>query len=208
MTVDKGSSQNAKLTCDIEGTLTTPQNNWLTLLNGTFRYMRQDPATDFTLTTNTPFTIPSTAGLVINYTNANFTNVLISNATNNNADLLLSGKLTLISGNVYVGPVAAPSNDNDIEYSGSGASALEIQGGNITINGQIQKKYFNHQWKPQLFPNGGNVTINGNNANVEYAKLEVLNEGSSFMMSGEQSQLSAAEARPMVIYISGLQVLL
>ena len=184
LTLDKGTSQNAKLTCDIEGTLATPTNNWLTLLNGTFRYMRNNPGTDFTISTTAAFTIPSTAGLTINYTNANNRNILISNAANNNADLLLSGKLTLINGNVYIGPVAAPANDNDIEYSGSGASALIINGGNITVNGQIRRNILTTNGNLNYIQTGGSLTINGNNTNDDYAKLEVLNEGSSFSMSG------------------------
>ncbi len=184
LTIDKGTSQAVTLTCDIGGTMTTPVNNWLTLQNGTFRYMRTNPGTDFTISTTTAFSIPSTAGLSIDYTNANNKNILIGNANNNNGDLLLSGKMTLINGNVYVGPIAAPSNNNDIEYSGSGASAIEIQGGNLIVNGQIRRNTLTTNGNLKYFQSGGNVKINGNSANVDYAKLEVLNEGSSFNMSG------------------------
>ncbi len=142
--------------------------------------MRTDPATDFTISTTTPFTIPSTAGLIIDYANANNRNILIGNAANNAGDLLLSGKLTLIRGNVYIGPIAAPANNNDIEYSGSGASAIEIQGGNLVVNGQIRRNTSTTNGILNYTQSGGTVTINGNAANAGYAKLEVLNEGSSF----------------------------
>jgi hypothetical protein len=184
LTINKGISPASTLTCNIGGTLTTPVNNWLSLQNGTFRYMRTDPGTDFTISTTTPFTIPSTAGLSIDYTNANNRNILIGNASNNNGDLLLSGKLTVINGNVYVGPVAAPENNNDIEFSGSGASAIEIQGGNLIINGQIRRNILTTNGSLKYIQTGGSVSINGNSANVDYAKLEVLNEGSSFTMTG------------------------
>ena len=183
LTVNKGTSQATNLTCDIAGTLNTPVNNWLTLQNGTFRYMRTNPGTDFTLSTTTSFTIPSTAGLTVNYTNANNKNILIGNANNNNGDLLLSGKLKLTNGNVYVGPIAAPANNNDIEYSGSGASAIEVQGGNLTVNGQIRRNIVTTNGNLKYTQTGGNVRINGNSASADYAKLEVLNEGSSFHMS-------------------------
>ncbi|MBN1144557.1 MAG: hypothetical protein JXA72_09035, partial [Bacteroidales bacterium] len=49
LTINKGNSQNTTLTCDIDGTLTTPANNWLFLENGTFRFMRTDPSTNFTI---------------------------------------------------------------------------------------------------------------------------------------------------------------
>ncbi len=184
LTINKGTSQSTTLTCDIGGSLITPTNNWLILQNGTFRYMRTDPGTDFTISTTTPLAIPSTAGLYINYTNANNRNILIGNANNNNGDLLLSGKLTLINGNIYVGPIAAPGNNNDIEYSGSGASSIEIQGGNLVVNGQIRRNILTTNGNLKYIQTGGNVRINGNNVNVDYAKLEVLNEGSIFNMAG------------------------
>jgi hypothetical protein len=182
--VNKGSSQTTTLTCNIGGTLSTPADNWLTLQNGTFRYMRTDPGTDFTISTTTPFNIPSTAGLTIDYANASNRNILIGNASNNTGDMLLSGKLTLVMGNVYIGPLAAPANNNDIEYSGGGASAIEIQGGNLVVNGQIRRNTSTTNGILNYTQSGGSVIINGNNSNAGYAKLEVLNAGSLFSMSG------------------------
>jgi hypothetical protein len=184
VTVNKGTSQATTLTLDIGGTLNTPVNDWLTLQNGTFRYMRTNPGTDFTISTTTPFNIPSTGGLTIDYINGNNRNVLIGNAGNNNGDILLGGKLTLINGDLYVGPTSAPVNNNDIEYFGSGASALVIQGGNLYVNGQIRRNVATTNGNLKYTQTGGNVRINGNNANNSYAKLEVLNEGSSFNMTG------------------------
>jgi hypothetical protein len=184
LTVNKGASQATTLTLDIGGTLNTPVNNWLTLQNGTFRYMRTNPGTNFTISTTTPFNIPANAGLTIDYINANNRNILIGNAGNNDGDLLLGGKLTLINGDVYIGPTTSPANNNDIEYFGSGTSALVIQGGNLYINGQIRRNVATTNGNLKYTQTGGNVRINGNSANNSYAKLEVLNEGSSFNMSG------------------------
>ena len=183
VTVNKGNSQATTLTCNIGGTLTTLTDNWLVLQNGTFRYMRTNPATDFTISTTTPFTIPATAGLRVDYANTNNRNILIGNASNNAGDLLLDGKFTLIRGSVYIGPVAAPVNNNDIEYSGGGASAIEIQGGSLVVNGQIRRNTSTTNGILNYTQSGGTVTINGNAANVGYAKLEVLNSGSGFSMS-------------------------
>jgi len=184
VTVDKGTSQSSTLTCDIAGTLNTPDDNWLTLLNGTFRFMRTNPDKHFTISETTAFIIPSSAGLTINYTSSNNRRILIGNANNNNGDLLLSGKLTLINGDVYIGSPAAPNNNNDIEYSGSGSSAIEIQGGNLIVNGQIRRNTLTTNGNLKYIQSGGSVSILGNNTNVDYAKLEVLNEGSIFNMSG------------------------
>ena len=181
--INKGTSQATTLTCNIGGTLTTLTNNWLTLQNGTFRYMRTNPGTDFAISTTTPFSVPSTAGLSIDYANANNRNILIGNAANSAGDLILSGKLTLIRGNVYIGPIAAPASNNDIEYSGGGASAIEIQGGNLVVNGQIRRNTTTTNGILSYTQSGGVVTINGNAAVATYAKLEVLNAGSGFNMS-------------------------
>jgi hypothetical protein len=187
VTINKGTSQATTLTCDIGGTLNTPTDNWLTLQNGTFRYMRTNPATDFTISKNTPFTIPSTSGLYIDYANAGNTNVLLANCdvtpTDAN-DVFLNGKLTLIRGNAYVGPANGTTvRNNDIEYSGGGASEIEIQGGTFIVNGQIRRNPAISYGILSYTQTGGAVTINGQNAITTNAKFEILNTGSSFSMS-------------------------
>ena len=83
VTVNKGTSQATTLTIDIAGTLNTPADNWLTLQNGTLRYMRTNPNSDFTISTTTPFTIPATSGLLVNLpSNTGNRNILIGNAAN------------------------------------------------------------------------------------------------------------------------------
>lgn len=189
VTVNKGSSQATTLNCNIAGTLTTNADNWLTLQNGTFQYQRTNPATDFTISTSTNFSIPSTAGLYINYANGNNKNVLIANNGADASDLLLSGKLTVVSGNVYVGPTGATAFNNDIEYSGT-SSAIQVDGGNLYVNGQIRRSTATTNGTLSYIQNGGAVTINGNSSAgglataLTRAKLEVLNTGSQFNMSG------------------------
>ncbi|NMC40278.1 MAG: HYR domain-containing protein, partial [Bacteroidales bacterium] len=186
VTVNKGTSQDSTLTINIAGTLTTPANNWLTLQNGTLRYMRTDPSTDFTISTTTPFTIPATAGLYIDLpSNSGNRNILIGNAANNNSDLILNGKLTLVNGNLYVG--RTPGTDainNDIEYSSSGASEIEIRGGLLQVNGQIRRNPSNAAGILKYTQTGGTVRVIGRAFVNTNAKFEVLNEGSVFNMSG------------------------
>jgi hypothetical protein len=185
VTINKGTSQATTLTIDIGGTLTTPVNGWLTLQNGTLRYMRTNPATDFTISTTSPFTIPSTAGLYIDYSNANNRNVLIANAANNANDVYLSGKLTVVQGNVYIGPTnGTTANNNDIEYSGSGSASIEVRGGRLVVNGQIRRNASSTAGVLSYVQTGGDVVINGQAALATRAKLEVLNTGSVFNMSG------------------------
>jgi hypothetical protein len=185
VTINKGNSQTATLTCDIGGTLTTPNDNWLTLQNGTFRYMRTNPGSDFTISRTSSFTIPPTAGLYIDYSNTGNRNILISddNTVNTN-DVFLNGKLTLIRGNVYVGQIAAPAFNNDIEYSAGGASEIDISGGNLVVNGQIRQNVSSTAGILKYKQSGGTVTINGNAANTSNAKLEILNSGEFTMSAG------------------------
>ena len=179
VTVNKGTSQGTTLTCNLAGTLTTPADNWLTLINGTFIYSRTG---NLNISKGTDFTIPATAGLTINTPS----NVLIANNASNNKTLFLNGKLTILNGggNVYIGPIGNTANNADIEYSGGGASAIEIQGGNLFVNGQIRRPVASTNGILSYKQSGGNVIIYGNNSSLTKAKLEVLNDGSEFTMSG------------------------
>ena len=147
--------------------------------------MRTNPSSDFTISTTTPFTIPSTAGLYIDYSNTGNRNILIANDnTVNTNDVFLNGKLTLIRGNVYIGQIAAPAFNNDIEYSGGGSSEIDIRGGILVVNGQIRQTVSSTSGILKYKQSGGAVTINGNAANTTNAKLEVLNSGEFTMSAG------------------------
>ena len=178
VTIDKGNSPDTTITWNIGGNLSTPVNNWLTLLNGSFVY---DRTGDLAISTSTDFTIPATAGLTINTPS----NVYISNAASSET-LYLNGRLRILTGggNVYIGPAGNTGNNADIEYSGSGASVLEVQSGNLFINGQIRRPLASTNGILTYRQSGGNVFIYGNSANAAKAKLEVLNDGSEFTMTG------------------------
>ncbi len=183
VTVNKGNSPATTLTCNVggllstNGTLASPNDNWLTLQNGTLIYQRTG---DFNITDSSQFTISTTAGLTINTPS----NVYIGSGAVNNNDLILNGKLTIINGNVFVGASSGINvNNNDIEYTSSGASALDIQGGTLFVNGQIRRNPLNAGGVLKYSQSGGSVTINGQASNATNAKLEVLNAGSNFTMS-------------------------
>lgn len=184
VTVNKGSSQATTLTLNIAGTLNTLANNWLTLQNGTFRYERTG---DLSITTTSAFTIPASAGLYINTPS----DVNIANSNVNNNDLYLSGKLTIIDGRVFIGrETGADNNNNDIEYSGGGASEIDLQGGTLFVNGQIRRNPATTDGVLKYSQSGNStVIINGQNraANTNSALLEVFNDGSSFNMADNSS---------------------
>ena len=190
--INKGSSQATTLTCDIGGTLTTLTNNWLTLQNGTFIYKRTNPAVgqNFTISTGA-FTIPSSAGLTVDMpSNTNNVNVLIGNATLDASDLFLNGSLNVKNGNVYIGPISGVAlSNNDIEYSGTYAS-MQVSGGSLIVNGQIRRPTTSINGSLSFNQTGGAITINGLSSAggaataVSRAKLEIVNAGSIFNMSG------------------------
>ncbi len=184
VTINKGISQATTLTINIGGTLNTPTDNWLTLQNGTLRYMRTNPGSDFTISTSTALNIPATSGLYVDYSNTGNRNILIANSASNTNDLFLNGKLTLINGNIYIGQIAAPASNNDIEYSGGGSSEIEIQGGTLVVNGQIRQNASSNAGILTYKQSGGAVTINGNAANTTNAKFEILNSGEFTMSAG------------------------
>ncbi len=178
LTVNKGSSQSDSLIVNITGTFNTPNDGWLTLQNGTFKYERD---ANLHITQGSQFTIPSTAGL---YIDAPGRTIYLADDNVNNNDVYLNGKLTLIDGNVYIGETGAPNNNNDIEYSGAGFSEIEIVNGSLTVNGQIRRNPSTTAGVLKYTQSGGAVTINGRSANTSNAKLEILNTGSEFNMSG------------------------
>ncbi|MGC9375293.1 MAG: hypothetical protein ACP5DQ_09665, partial [Bacteroidales bacterium] len=178
LTINKGTSQSDSLIVDIGGSLSTPTDDWLTLQNGTFHYEHND---DLMITEGSQFTIPASAALSIN-TPGN--TIYIANDNVNNNDVYLNGKLTIIDGDVYIGQPSAPNNNNDIEYSGGGNSTIDIQGGSLTVNGQIRRNPSTSTGILKYNQSGGAVTINGRNAIAGNAKLEILNNGSEFNMSG------------------------
>lgn len=176
VTINKGTSQSDSLIVDIGGTLTTPADDWLTLVNGTFHYEHND---DLRITEGSQFTIPSTAGLSIN-TPGN--TVYLANDNIDDNDVYLNGKLTIIDGDVLIGN-SANDNNNDIEYSGGGGSEIDIQGGSLTVNGQIRRNPSTSAGILKYYQSGGDVTVNGRNDLADNAKLEILNAGSIFNMS-------------------------
>jgi len=187
--IDKGTSQADSLIIDIGGTLTTPTDNWLTLRNGTLVYRRNNPNSDFTISTTTPFVIPETAGLLIDYpNNSGNRNILIANSNVNTNDVTLAGKLTVRAGRVFVGPInGTTNNNNDIVYTGDGNSTLVVNGGQLFVNGQIRRNTSTTTGVLKYYQSGGEVIINGQGADataLTRAKLEVVNSGSVFNMSG------------------------
>ncbi len=178
ITVNKGPSQAITLTMDIGGTIDFTEDEWLKLLNGTFTYESVSGSTVW-LNTNNSFTIPGTAALIHNSTD----DFVLCYGNSDNYDLYLNGKLSVMNGRFYVGNSSNAKNV-DIEYSGAGLSEIDVQGGELNIAGQVRRNPASSAGILKYKQSGGNITIYGQNARADRAKLEVLNAGSQFDMSG------------------------
>ncbi|MEZ5172226.1 MAG: T9SS type A sorting domain-containing protein [Bacteroidia bacterium] len=184
--VNKGTSSATMVNIDVAGTLTAPTDSWLTLQNGTFRLSK---AGSLTLTDQpaSNFVIPATAALSANHVSAVLN---IGMANDNDADLIVAGKLEILNGTVNVGN-AANATHNDIEYSASTVAQINVSGsGTLNVNGQIRRSTSVLLGSLAYNQNGNStVLIRGKNPegassfNLNRAKFEVLNAGSSFNMA-------------------------
>ncbi len=175
LNVDKGTSRNTILNVTADNMTLSGTGTALILNNGTFRV--SNPGLNLTLSTNTAFTIPVSAALSVN-------EGAVTIGTNSNAgDLSLAGRLEVLNtGTVNIGNNSG--TNNDIEYAPAGNPEIIIQGGTLTVDGQIRRLIDNTLGSLIYTQSGGNVLIKGLNQQNTRAKFEVLNTGSQFNMSG------------------------
>ncbi|MDP1622169.1 MAG: T9SS type A sorting domain-containing protein [Bacteroidales bacterium] len=177
ITLDKGT--NATPVLNIVSTTFTFSNNVapLTLVNGTFRL--STIALSVTVASQ-KFIIPSSTCL-----SANGGFLVAASAADDDADVILAGMIEVKSGGIYIGNVADSIN-NDIEYSGAGYPTIEVSGGLLYVNGQVRRSMINGLGSLVYKQSGSGsvVTIGGRKSQPTRAKLEVLNPGSTFNMSG------------------------
>ncbi|MBL0047056.1 MAG: PKD domain-containing protein [Bacteroidetes bacterium] len=180
LTINKGNSQTPELNVDVAGTLTTPSDSWLNIQNGTFKFSKTATLT-LTNVGGSLFTIAPTAQLSVNNSSAI---INIGNVASDASDLILAGKLQILSGTVNIGNTANATN-NDIEYSGSGFPEIELQGGTLNVNGQIRKSAISTAGALVYKQSGASaVTIFGQNQLAGKSKLQINTSGSVFNMSG------------------------
>jgi hypothetical protein len=176
LTLDKGTSATPVL--NVISTAFTFTNNVLPLklVNGTFRL---STAALYVTVASQKFSIPSSTCL-----SANGGFIVTAYAPSDDADVILAGMIEVKSGGIIVGN-SADSVNNDIEYSGAGYPTIEISGGSFFVNGQVRRSMINGLGSLIYKQSGsGVVTINGRKSQTTRAKLEVLNTGSTFNMSG------------------------
>ncbi len=152
--------------------VTGSTNPFLTLSNGTFRV--DNSALNVTITTTSAFTIPTTACLSVHRGTATV-------GSGSAGELLLSGKLEVLGGILNIGSLA--NNNNDIEYSAAGTPQIYVDSGTLNVYGQIRRGLSTTSGALQYSQRSGNVIIYGNDQTTR-GKIEIVNDNSSFYMSG------------------------
>jgi hypothetical protein len=173
--VDKGSDATPVLT--LTSNITTGVTNpFLTLLNGTFRVDREGLVVTVTDGT-TSFSIPSTAALSV------YAGTVRVAYGNNNANLLLAGRLEVLGGLMEIGQ-STQNQNNSIEYAAAGKPEIFVSGGTLYVNGQIRRPVTTTSGSLNYIQTGGEVIIAGRNRMAARGLLEIANAGSLFNTSG------------------------
>lgn len=173
ITVDKGNDATPVVT--LESDITTGVTNpFLTLTNGTFRVNKEGLTVTIT-DGGTSFSIPSTAALSVQNGD-----VRVAYGTGN---LILAGKLEVLGGNMFIGNPAT-SNNNSIEYAAAGTPEIVVEGGNLSVNGQIRRPTTISSGSLNYLQSGGTTTIYGKSRINTRGLIEIANTNSLFSISG------------------------
>lgn len=180
LTCDKGSDATPVLSVENRNLTASGQNGaFLNLLNGTFR--ADGNGVEITITEGHDFEIRSTACL-----SAKRGKLYICKSGDQRYNVNLHGKIEVLDeGEIQIGNGSA---GNDIEYQSSNAY-IDVQGGTLTVGGQIRRSYNVTTGDLHYSQSGGDVVIlglnrdNGQPATKRRGLIEVCNNG-SFEMTG------------------------
>jgi hypothetical protein len=178
LTVDKGTAQASQLTVGVPLVLGAPTDvatKSLVLKNGTL--VIDNASTNQVLSTGGAyFTIPATSGLIVS------NGTLSIDAHGNGVDLY--GRLRVDNNGVVSIGNGVTTNRVSIQYQGL-SPLLEIAGnGRLYVNTQIRRLTNSLAGSLRYRQTGGEVVLHGIDQVYGRAKLEILNTGSEFTMSG------------------------
>ena len=156
----------------------------LELQNGLF--ILNDASINLNLTTGDDhFAVPATAGLEIRQGTA---------TASGNSGIALDGLLRLSGGNLNMS-----GGDNPIEYSASGNATIHVTGGTLTVGGQIRRSPSSDAGILHYLQSGGTVIAGNNAATVNNRGVfEILNAGSTFIMTGGDLYIARSQTNPSV----------
>jgi hypothetical protein len=181
LTVSKGTSLASILDVNASSFSLSGPALPLVLTNGTFRLTS---AQVVTFATGVDFTIPFSARLSANGGTLQMTG-------NDGIDLLLAGTLEILNGTVNIGTTA---NDNSVEYAATGTPTLTASGGSLNIQSQVRRSFASTQGGLLYNQSGSSIVSVGlsNAATTTRGVFEMLNPGSSFVMSGGTLRITRA----------------
>ncbi len=191
LVINKGSSPSTTARFDTDYILNGPTSGAgvpkaLELLNGTFVSNNPNSSRVLILTSgNDHFSIPSTAGLEI---------VQGSVRASGSSGISLDGVLT-----IHGGTLDMTGGDNPIEYSASGNATLHVTGGTVNVGGQIRRPATSDVGVLHYRQSGGTVVAGYSQTTVaNRGVFEILNQGSSFTMTGGDLYIARSPANPSV----------
>ena len=160
---------------------TVSENPRIELRNGTFRVA--NPNLVFNMTTTDSYTLPATACLSVVKGICR-----IAGNANSAVYLTLNGKLEVLKdpeedlpGQMHIGNITANVN-NSIICAATGNPEIYIDGGKLTVNGQIRRQQ-STTTSLKYTQIGGEVVIRGRGRSNTFGLFEVANPGSEFNMS-------------------------
>ena len=192
LVVNKGTSAATTATFNTDFTLNGPTagvgvTKALELQAGTFIYNPTSDANQVVLSSgNDYFSIPAAAGLTIQK------GIM---KVSGNSGIQLDGKLTLLGGLLDM-----DDEENHIEYSASGNSAITIAGGaTLAVGGQISRSTTSNEGILKYSQAGGNVTVGVQGASKNNRGVfEILNAGSAFTMTNGTLTVARAQNNPTI----------
>lgn len=189
--VNKGTSAATTASFDADYILSGPTSGVgtpkaLELMNGTF--IQNNPNTNRNLVLssgNDYFDIPSTAGLTLKRGGM---------VVSGNSGIMLDGILTVDDGTLEMG-----TTQNHIEYTASGNSTLIINGGTVNVGGQIHRSVNTSEGILKYNQSAGEVAVGLVEASInDRGVFEVLNNNSSFTMTGGTLSIARAQNNPAI----------
>lgn len=185
LVIDKGTDQTSSLTIDGTGTIDALTTGWVTLTNGTLGFNftgtsgGTTPATFSLSTASSAFNVPASAKLKVQAGTVN-----VVTASNNAADLTLSGGVEVTGGTMNVG-ASGNNNNNDIEYAAAGIPTITVSGGTLYVNGSIRRSTATLSGALAFNQSGGTVSVGGRSSDNTRGVFEIENNtGSVFNLSG------------------------
>ncbi len=175
--VDKGIDVNSSFSFNSYFEINGPTNQpdkAITLENGLLKI--DHPDIDVTLASGGgDFVIPSSAGLELNSGNLRI--------NGSDIGLLLAGHLDINGGLFEIGN--ADGVNNYLEYSSSGKTYLEVNGGKLSVGSQLRRGLTNTDGTLDYRQTGGEVLVGVNAApETNRGVFEVINDGSRFDLTG------------------------